>query len=91
MRIATCLGFGTANDLVAWIPTITPLAYDLERLVPALAGENGPNPEYPWPWLAPQLTPAMYEFSVWAQLNSGRGRQLLKVVDRAVLEFPKYC
>ena len=75
-----------------WIPTITPLAYDMERLAPDLAGDNGPNPEYPWPFSAPIYAPETYEFSVWKQLTeSGRGRQLLKVIDAAVLEFPKYA
>src|SRR5437773_8202460 len=41
-RIAGIFGFGRAGDFGNWIPTITPLAYDLERLAPALAGDNGP-------------------------------------------------
>ena len=32
------------------------------------------------------------EFPIWSQLTeTGRGRQLLKVIDAAVLEFPKYA
>src|SRR5438128_11436642 len=90
-RIAEFLGFGRSQDLENWIPTITPLAYDLERLAPALAGDHGPNPEYPWPRSAPVDAPVSYEFGVWTQLiGSGRGRQLLKVIDTAVLEFPKH-
>jgi hypothetical protein len=90
-RIAALFGFSRADDFENWIPTITPLAYDLERLAPALAGVNGPNPEYPWPWEAPLHAPASHGFSVWTQFTeSGRGRQLLKVIDLAVLEFPKY-
>ena len=90
-RIAQLLGFGRAEDFENWIPTITPLAYELERLAPALAGDNGPNPEYPWPRVNPLNAPASYDFTVWAELTeSGRGRQLLRVVDAAILEFPKY-
>ncbi len=90
-RIAKALGFNRAHDLENWIPTITPLAYDLERLAPALAGDDGPNPEYPWPRLAPTEAPVLYEFEVWTRLTeTGRGRQLLNVVDAAVLKFPDY-
>lgn len=90
-RIAQLLGFARALDFENWIPTITPLAYDLERLAPALAGDNGPNPEYPWPRTAPAHAPATYSFTVWTDLTeTGRGRQLLRVIDAAVLDFPKY-
>jgi hypothetical protein len=90
-RIAELLGFRRVQDFENWIPTITPLAYDLERLAPALAGDNGPNPEYPWPRTAPVNAPVSYEFAVWTQLtDSGRGRQLLRVIDAAVIGFPAY-
>ena len=90
-RIAQLHGFGRADAFESWISTVTPLAYDLERLAPALAGDNGPNPEYPWPRAEPTNAPATFDFEVWRQLNnSGRGRHLLKVIDAAVLEFPKY-
>jgi hypothetical protein len=91
-RIATYLGFRRPQGLEKWIPTITPLAYDLERLAPALAGDNGPNPEYPWPRAAPVEAPVLYGFGVWKQLTeTGRGRQLLQVIDAAVLSFREYA
>ena len=91
-RIAGHLGFRRADDFENWIPTITPLAYALERLAPDLAGDNGPNPEYPWPRVLPVHSPASFEFEVWTQLReSGRGRQLLQVIDAAVLKFPMYA
>ena len=90
-QIAKSLGFGDARGFENWIPTITPLAYELERLAPALAGKNGPNPEYPWPQAAPIAAPVSYEFGVWTRLTAtGRGRKLLKVIDAAILEFPNY-
>jgi hypothetical protein len=90
-RIAQIFGFRRSDDFENWISTITPLAYDLERLAPALAGDNGPNPEYPWPRLQPANAPASFKFAVWEQITeSGKGRQLLKVIDAAVVEFPKY-
>ena len=48
-RIAELLGFGRPRELENWIRKVTPLAYDLERLAPDLAGVNNPNAEYPWP------------------------------------------
>ena len=90
-RIAGLLGFGRSQDLETWIPTITPLAYDLERLAPNLAGFNSPNPEYPWPHVAPVNAPVSFPFNVWSDLTeTGRGRQLLRVIDAAVLQFPQY-
>ncbi len=90
-RIAEVLGFGRPQDLHTWIRTITPLAYDLERLAPDPAGYNSPNPEYPWPHPAPIHAPVSYPFPVWTELTeAGRGRQLLSVIDAAVLRFPEY-
>jgi len=90
-RIAKLLGFGRSQDLQNWIPTVTPLAYDLERLAPKLAGYNNPNPEYPWPHASPVNAPVSFQFGVWTALTeAGRGRQLLRVIDVAVLRFPEY-
>lgn len=90
-RIAQLLGFGRAEDLENWIPTVAPLAYDLERLAPALAFD-GSNAEYPWPPDAPVSTPASYEFPVWTSLTqTGRGRDLLHAIDAAVRHFPQYA
>lgn len=90
-QIAQLFGFRRHTDFEKWIPTITPLAYDLERLAPDLAGD-GPNPEYPWTWEKPTSTPATYHFPVWRQLTeSGRGRQLLQIIDTAVEQFEEYA
>ena len=91
-RIAQLFGFGRANDFSSWIPTITPLAYALERLAPDLAGPDGPNPEYPWPHDEPRFAPTSFEFEIWRDLTeTGRGRQLWQVIDLAVTAFPKYA
>lgn len=90
-QIARVFGFPRHTDFTNWIPMIGPLAYDLERLAPDLAGD-GPNPEYPWPWDGPTATPAAYDFEVWRQLTgSGRGRQLLQVIDLAIQRFEEYA
>lgn len=91
-RIAALLGFSRTGDFENWIRMIAPLAYDLERLAPALAGDNGPNPEYPWPRLAPVYAPSAHEFDVWTRLtDTGSGRQLLNIIDKAIVTFPQYA
>lgn len=90
--VAKLFGFGSRLAFENWIRQIAPLAHELERLAPSLAGENAPNTEYPWPHATPVATPASHSFPVWRELNeTGRGRQLLKVLDAAVLHFPKYA
>ena len=77
---------------VAVVPprAINFLAYELQSLAPSLA-QDGPNPEYPWPQIAPQFAPVSFEFDLWTKLtNSGRGRQLMQVIRRAVDRFPSY-
>lgn len=91
-RIAKLLGFSKAIGLKSWIKVIAPLAHALERLAPALAGDAGPNPEYPWPRLAPVYSPVAFSFSVWNELqDTTRGRQFVDFIKRAVDEFPNYC
>jgi hypothetical protein len=90
-RITRLLGFARSSDFRNWIRKVAPLAYSLERLAPALAGDSGPNPEYPWPRDAPIHSPSSYKFAVWTSLTeSGHGRHLLRVLDAAVGEFPNY-
>jgi hypothetical protein len=90
-RIAAAFGFDRAGDFEAWATAVSPLAYEVERLSPDSAND-GPNPEYPWPRHAPTEYPAGFNFQVWQRLtDTGRGRQLLKVLEAAVREFPKYA
>lgn len=91
-RIARLFEFRRAQDFENWILNAAPIAYQLERLAPALAGDEGPNAEYPWPRRAPVQCPANYDFVVWKLLSeTGRGRHLLKVIDTAVNEFAKFA
>ena len=89
-RVAELSGFGRYADFQAWVASAAPLARAVERLAPDLAGD-GPNPEYPWPHAAPAETPADYDFPVWAELRTPRGRNLLRFVRRAVERFPRYA
>jgi hypothetical protein len=90
-RIAHLFGFGRGHDFGNWIPAIIPLAHELEKLAPDLA-RDGPNPEYPWPHDEPRFAPVSFDFDLWHQLTeSSRGRQLMNVIDCAVMEFTKYA
>lgn len=90
-RLAGLFGFKQFKDFRYSLNRMSPLAYDLERLAPALARDNGPNPEYPWPTTAPKYTPVTYEFDIWKQImDTGRGRELLKFIDTAVRRFDDF-
>ena len=89
-RIATIFGFSKSGQLEGWIRDILPMSYALQNLAPGLA-ENGPNPEYPWPYESPVHVPIHFHFFVWDQLqNTGRGRRLLEFISRAISRFEEY-
>jgi hypothetical protein len=69
---------------------VLPIAYDLERLAPSLAGD-GPSPEYPWPHAHPHTAPVQHSFAIWGSLTFGRGRDLMRVIHVAVERFPEYA
>lgn len=89
-RIADLFTFTRFDDFQAWIRTVLPLAYELERLAPTLA-QAGPNPEYPWPHEQPRFAPANEKFPLWAELKYGRGRGLMRFIHTAVDRFPQYA
>ena len=89
-RIAKLFSFNRFEDFQNWIYAVLPIAYDLERLAPALAND-GPNPEYPWPHAKPEVAPVNHDFAIWATLTSGRGRDLMRVIHIAVNRFPEYA
>ena len=89
--IASAFGFSRFEDFQRWTRAVLPLAYELERLAPSLA-QDGPNPEYPWPQNGPEYAPSQFEFELWIQLTStGRGRQLMQVIEVAIENFPMYA
>jgi hypothetical protein len=58
------------------------LAERVENLAPALALDS-PNPEYPWPRLAPHTAPAEHNFAIWQELQeTAEGRQFLNLTGR---------
>lgn len=91
-RIAAGLGFKGADGFQAFIRSSAPLAYEIERLAPDLAGFDAPNPEYPWPHRSPAHAPASFPFDVWKQIErNARGHQLISVIDRLVATFESYA
>ena len=70
-RIAESLGFRRAEDLDRWVRGVQILAYAVQNIAPAEAGD-GPNPEYPWPHESPKKCPAEHSFTLWDRL-SGTG------------------
>lgn len=91
-RIAALLGFPSINSFQTWIARIKPLADELEKLAPAIAGDTGPNTEYPWPSDAPVVSPANHSFPIWNQLSSsGSGKQFLRVLNDLIIHFPQYA
>jgi hypothetical protein len=90
-QLAEVLEFKSFGTLQAWISASLSVAYELERLAPALA-QDGPNPEYPWPSQAPAENPTRYRFTVWDQLTkTSQGRQFMRVIQLAVERFPVYA
>jgi hypothetical protein len=89
-KIADIFGFQHFDNLKNWIRAVMPLAYELQRMAPALA-QNGPNPEYPWPHSVPQHAPATFDFDIWRKLTgTGHGHRLIQIIDVAVTKFPLY-
>ena len=56
--------------------SIFDLAFRIQNLVPA-GGNNGPNPEYPWPPTMPTIGPLTFTFPEWRDwIVSTLGRRL---------------
>ena len=90
-RLAKVLGFQRQKDLVDWLSKVQALAYGLQNIAPAEAGD-GPNPEYPWPHEAPTQCPISHTFALWDQLaNTAPGRKWMKFVEHAIARFEDYA
>lgn len=89
-RIASLFTFKNYGQFQRRLRLTLPIAYSLERIAPALAN-NGPNPEYPWPHVAPDSAPVNHSFTIWASLTGGQGRDLMRIIQIAVDRFPDYA
>jgi len=77
----------TGLQLRMHIQQLLPIAYEIERLAPALAG-GGANVEYPWESPSGTINvPASYNFPVSSTLQSPRGRNLLKLIKVTLHRF----
>jgi hypothetical protein len=89
--LSKALGFARPDDLDRWVKNVQTLAYSLQNIAPAEAG-NGPNPEYPWPHEAPTHSPTVYSFELWTSLkDTGQGRKLIVVIEKAIERLPDYA
>jgi hypothetical protein len=89
-RIANLFTFSRYRDFQNWLRRVLEIAYELERLAPALAA-GGPNPEYPWPHSQPEAALVDHRFAVWQTLTTGQGRNLMRVIHLAIERFPEYA
>ena len=85
-KVARKLGFDNTLSFGEWIKDVSDLAYELQQLTPALAG-NGPNPEYPWPRQSPEFAPVEHDFQAWRHLQSAGGRCLWIMIDKVLENF----
>jgi len=91
-RIARLLSFNSYVQFQSWLRANLTLAFEIQQLAPNLAGENGPNPEYPWPVATPQHAPCEFYFLIVEKLTTtGRGRRFMQIIGIALREFPKYA
>lgn len=89
-KILKTLSFPRLEDFQKWLKGVLPIVYDLQNCTPDLS-RNGPNPEYPWPHEKPTENPLNHTFEIWRILSqTGRGRQLLQVIEDAISRFPDY-
>lgn len=89
-RILRAFSFRTVATFRSSINRLLPIAYEVETLAPTLA-RGGPNPEYPWPHLAPASSPARHQFDLWIRLRTTpTGQQFERTVRSAILNFPLY-
>ena len=85
-KVAQKLGFENTSSFGEWIKDVSDLAYELERLAPALA-DAGPNPEYPWPREFPEFAPIEHDFQIWWRLKTPNGRCLWRMIDQLLANF----
>lgn len=76
-ELQEALGYNDSSIFRKFIDSILPLAADVERLAPAMAGTTQPNPEYPWQSSPhnPVVAPCEYDFSLF----NPRKQQMIKL------------
>jgi hypothetical protein len=76
------LGYKDSAVFTSYVNSLLPLARDVERLAPALAGRTSPNPEYPWQdsHSGDVLVPATFHFPMFSQRDM-QMTKLMKLLD----------
>ncbi len=88
-RYAKKLGFNSEKALIVFLKTAEPVMKGIEDLCPAMAGENMPNVEYPWPlpdgtWVAPCL----HYFAIFDEIKRRNiARQLVWLFKQLIERF----
>jgi hypothetical protein len=83
-------GYADARRFAVQKAAIFSLALLLQNLAPG-GGNNGPNPEYPWPPNLPTLAPISYNFSEWRLWSETTpGRRLRQFVENLLDYYPVY-
>ncbi|AGA25005.1 hypothetical protein [Singulisphaera acidiphila] len=88
-RVAEGIGFRDLTRFGEWIADISDIAYELERLAPALAAD-GPNTEYPWPRASPEHASVEHDFAFSRRLRSRNGFNLLRMLDLLLENFENW-
>lgn len=89
-RVRDALQLARQEELAAWVRAVLPLAYEIERSAPNLAGD-GPNAEYPWPPDLPETAPVEYDFLAVQETRTARGRQFIELIDRLLATFDAWA
>jgi hypothetical protein len=83
-------GYKDQRKFVLLRPAIFGLATRLQNLAPG-GGNNGPNPEYPWPPNSPTVGPLTHRFSEWQDWNeTTAGRRLKYFVENLLKNYLVY-
>ena len=72
---------------------LKPLIFDLARRIEALApaGNNGANPEYPWPPNSPTYSPVTEPFQEWIDWNeTAAGRRLHIFIETLLNDYDHF-
>jgi len=90
-KILKTLSFPRLEDFQKWLKGTLSIVYSLQNCTPDLP-QNGQNPEYPWPHELPTHNPLNHKFEIWQILSqTGKGRQLLQIIEVAIARFSEYC
>ena len=89
-KVATSLGYSSVVSFGEWIKDVSDLVYELQQLAPALAGDERPNAEYPWPRYDPQFAPVEHQFIAWKRMQTANGHHLRVMIDQILDNFDKW-